>query len=811
MNNGERGDLILPQGTYAFIQDGANGIVEVVVGPYKTSLAETDRPVIQSERTMRFDKVSVSDAISTWKTANEGQYIILKNPVKNEDTAKYPKKSKQQAPELSIGNKVNVQGPVTFALFPDQFAHVINGHDLKSNEYLVIRVYSDEAAKMNLKTAVIKTTDEGADDAVAQSLYRESDIVTGKLMIIKGTDVSFYIPPTGIEVLKDEQGDYVRKAVTLERLEYCILLDQNGDKRYVKGPDVVFPNPTEEFIEKDNNRKFKALELNQNMGIYVKVIADYTEGGKDLKTGEELFITGKEQKIYYPRPEHALISYNNQRVHYAVALPEGEGRYVLDKDNGNVNLVRGPKMFLADPRSQVIVKRVLSQKNVELMYPGNQDAAVYNRTLETEMEDGDDDSMLSSRFATLSNSAGVGSSYRGMDTRLKSAASFDTVGDMSRSAQFTKPRTVTLDNKYEGAVKLNIWPGYAVQVVKQNGKRQVVEGPATVLLEYDEFLDILALSTGKPKTDHDLAKTTYLQTKNNVVSDIVKAETEDFVNVDIRISYRVHFTGDNSVWFNVSNYIKLLTQHLRSIIRSEVKSHDIESFNENSTNIIRDIALGKKEGDVENKGKLFEENNMLIYDVEVLDVNINDHEISQLLRDAQRNTVQQNLLVKKREQDLKFTKRVEDFVRQEITEKQSTAKVVHENSIKTIEYNHVEESKKTTLKKEIQIIIDEMFETELAKTVKRNDEDLRVTKESSEIETAKIKERMEAVSPKLVEVLGTLGSVSLTEILAKNLTYRTNSIFGDNGGMETFLDTVKGTPIENTIKDIMKGAKVNGD
>jgi hypothetical protein len=53
------------------------------------------------------------------------------------------------------------------------------------------------------------------------------------------------------------------------------LLDQNGDKRYVKGPDVVFPKPTETFIENKGQKVFRALELNENMGIYIKVIADY--------------------------------------------------------------------------------------------------------------------------------------------------------------------------------------------------------------------------------------------------------------------------------------------------------------------------------------------------------------------------------------------------------------------------------------------------------------------------------------------------------------------------------------------------------
>ena len=37
----------------------------------------------------------------------------------------------------------------------------------------------------------------------------------------------------------DAQRNYVREAVTLERLEYCILLDEDGNKRFIRGPAVV--------------------------------------------------------------------------------------------------------------------------------------------------------------------------------------------------------------------------------------------------------------------------------------------------------------------------------------------------------------------------------------------------------------------------------------------------------------------------------------------------------------------------------------------------------------------------------------------
>jgi len=98
------------------------------------------------------------------------------------------------------------------------------------------------------------------------------DLTMGKLLVIKGTDVSFYIPPTGVEVVPDAEGQYIRNAATLERLEYCTLLDEDGNKRFIIGPAVVFPRPTETFVEKAESRKFKAIELNEISGLYIKVI-----------------------------------------------------------------------------------------------------------------------------------------------------------------------------------------------------------------------------------------------------------------------------------------------------------------------------------------------------------------------------------------------------------------------------------------------------------------------------------------------------------------------------------------------------------
>src|SRR5262249_36761351 len=150
--------------------------------------------------------------------------------------------------------------PVSFALWPGQMVRIIQGHHLRSNQYLLVRVYDEDAAKANWGSAVIKPQATASEDAESGeegrgALIPAEQLAMGNLLVIRGTDVSFYIPPTGVEVVPDASGSYTREAVTLERLEYCTLLDENGDKTFVRGPAVVFPRPTETFVERDGVHK----------------------------------------------------------------------------------------------------------------------------------------------------------------------------------------------------------------------------------------------------------------------------------------------------------------------------------------------------------------------------------------------------------------------------------------------------------------------------------------------------------------------------------------------------------------------------
>lgn len=684
-------DLVLAPGEFAYMQDTNKGTVKVLVGPTVFSPTGQDQPVIYEMRGKRpFQKVGLEEGVQQSAIAVEGYYLTLLNPAGGNKQPE-PGSEESRTPDLDVGRKVNIPGPCMFALWPGQTATMLKGHHLRSNQYLLVRVYNEEEATKNWSKAIIKMATDSDGDGDGETTITSGipgDISLGKQYIIKGTEVSFYIPPTGVSVIADEYGSYIREALTLERLEYTILVDQNGKKRYEIGPSVVFPEPTERYKTDDNeNKKFRAYELNDIQGIYIKVIADYVDEltGEEHKAGEELFITGKNTPIYYPREEHCLVKYDNQPKHFATSIPKGEGRYRMGRMTGNIEVVKGPDMVLPDPRTEVFVHRVLTDGECGLWYPGNNEALAYNQSIRPLI------AATSSTRGAISEgdmARGIRKRSRGKEVKTSglvmqsegmtksahaSASSSHMADEFSRASTYTQPRTITLNTKYQGVPVVCPYTGYAVMVVGADGTRRVVEGPFRILMEYDETLEVLSLSRGKPKNTDNRIYTVYLRTKNNKVSDQVTIETSDHVKVTLRMSFLCDFEGDNSKWFEVENYVKFMTDHIRSVLSGSAKQHTIAKLYLDAINFVRDSILGKKTEDGR-KGMFFEECNLRIKDVEILSVNIQDASIADLLLGEQHAVVSQNIKLDHERRNLVFAKENESIKREITAENFETSK-----------------------------------------------------------------------------------------------------------------------------------------
>lgn len=871
-------DLVLAPGEFAFIADNTKGGVDVCTGPYKVSLSDTERPVVYNPRSKRFESANLTDK-QLFITAPEAWYVVLKNPAQSD---KHPNPNSRLAmPDLNVGRKVNVPGPVSFPLWPGQMAKVIRGHALRSNQYLLCRVYDDQAARENWKNQVVKvqTQETGGDgggekkpdagdvrpgvlqskEARGQGLA-ETAITMGQLLIVKGTEVAFYIPPTGIEVVWDgssvddnEKQNLVRDAVTLEALEYCILLDQNGSKRIEQGPAVVFPRPTEVFVEKeikdagglvvDTVRKFRAIELTDHSGIYVKVITAYQEGDVQYEEGQELFITGKQNKIYFPREEHAVIRYGDREVHYATAIPEGEGRYLLDRDKGGVHIVMGPTMLLPNPIQEVIVKRALDRKLVEYLYPGNSEALSYNQALlasmgfahgsnATPQSDGGGSVTMDYMVSAMSNEGygatrglvaatampiGDTAQGRGIVRKAGKAIASDSI---TRNQGYTEPRSIMLNTRYQGPPAIDVWTGYAVMLVRKSGERRVITGPKTALLEYDEVPQIMTLSTGKPKTTDKLEKTAYLCVSANKVSDIIYIETKDMVGMRVKLSYRVNFEGDPYKWFAVDNYVKFMCDHMKSKLRDAVMRYDVEYFYAHAVDVLRECILGE-----ENVGTRFAENGMHIYDVEVLALEFLDQAVQTILVEQQRSAIKQRLEQEAAKRMLGHVTLMESYTRDVADARAETA--MHSASLTS-----------ATIKRDLGLAL-ERFESDMAQTVKRHamalaDENAAAEQQEVENERARatrvmesemarldaqvrmlelqaevqaVVEKAKAISPQLVEALNTFGERAMVERITTAIGPM--SLFGGGTVPEIVTKVFAGTPLAKYLKPAPNGVKTD--
>ena len=806
-------DLVLSTNEFCFLQSKTNGAIKTYTGPITMTISQQESLVVFNSRTKKFEGTDDFErAKQLFVSAPEGWYVVLKNPATDDS---HPEAAKAvNSPNLEIGRKINIAGPVSFSLFPGQMTRVIRGHRLRSNQYLLARVYDADAAKKGMATATI--IDAGGKEVTVEP----EEYFVGQMIVIKGTEVSFYIPPTGIEVIPIEDShEYVRDAVTLERLEYAILKDEDGEKRYIHGPAVVFPEPTETFVTAPKGGLiFRALELSPISGIYVKVIAEYDEekNGENIHhpIGEELFITGNDQMIYYPRPEHAMIQYDGKYMHHAIAIPEGEGRYILNRLTGEITTVKGPQMYLPDPRTEVVVKRKLTDNECDLMYPGNAEVKAYNSGLSEKATE----RMAQKGLTGTGLTNAINTAYCTAN-QTSTLAIFEANANISRGVSYTKPRTITLDTKYEGVVAIDVWTGYAINVMSKTGKREVIIGPTTRLLDYDETVEALGLSGGTPKGSKPSIRTAFLQIENNKVTDIISAQTADYVPVQIKLNYCVHFLEEyKDSWFAINNYVKYLCDSMRSLVKREIKKYNIQDFYTDSTEIIRNLIL-----DVDNPekkfddGRFFEKNGMVVSDVDILDVFV-EEKVAKILDKHQLELIQKGIELADATAHLEVVTALNETKQKEaeLTNKTNLYKLELEKSEKDALLNNEEffaqkkreaDAAKTQAEKDLQVILTAIQDEKNARLQKANEIANEQAKKEAEIEKGKqqvyaetVERIMKSVSPDLIAAISARTKADiLTEGMASMSPY---ALANGESVADTVNKLLRGTSLEEIINEV---------
>jgi major vault protein len=807
-----------------------------------------------------------AEALKVLVRAGEDEYLEIVNPP--EDPASRPPFSKATpTPTLDYGRKVIVPGPFGTAPWPGEMITVVKIPRMGKDEYIICRVYNAEQAQANWdKVKFVSQADDpdatgegeassdekdGKTDTAGEFKFGTIDpqeFTDGFLFGVYGSDCSSFTPCTGIEVVPESDGEYVRQGEQLDAIEYCKFRG-GGKFRYVYGPAIAFPTPMEQFVEEDGRRKFNSIELPLNSGIHLRALESFGSGEDEVTKDEELFWTDSKIKVFRPRQELSMIrrGKDGTGLYYAMAVPDGKVIYVLDKTTGRVENESGPKMVLPDPRTQILVNRILDARTVKLWYPNNTQALAVNEMLAAKASETYDAKGVRTRDVSSRRAAFAVAD----DVMMASLAEAeeDSVGPVgggvdhfTRPDKFQAPPAIILDYKYSGAPKIKVWTGFAVEVVNSKGVRRVVSEGETIHLKHDEDLTILEFSQNEnDRKGSDRSKEgVYLQTRCNKVSDIVSCVTSDGVEVDIPLKFWVNFE-ELEKSFAVHNYVDLLYNRMRSIIRSLIRKHGIQEVLDNAAELIRDTILGKKEvGGADDEivgrhGFSFDENGMRVYEIDVKVPEVTDEDLRDQLDEAQSTALRQTLKIAEKKRELDATRELEQIDREILDAEEktkikraklSTAEVQRALDLELAEGGKTRDialarvsadadvedgrferendlaGRELEAKKAAQNSLGEIATAELDRENATRHAEFTDYKQRLEADVSSVKERMAAITPDLVKALQTSADAGLAEKLAGSMGPL--AILGGDNLLEVAQKLLGGLSVSGVVQGLTK-------
>ncbi|MFT5684836.1 MAG: major vault protein [Myxococcota bacterium] len=587
----------------------------------------------------------------------------------------------------------------------------------------------------------------------------------------------------------------IRQAVVLGEKEFCVILDADGKRQIKVGPARVFPGPYDTFLtEGSNNRIYYAYELLPQRGLWLRFIRQIPREklAVRLPRGAEL-----PQEIYYPGDEMILTGVNS----FFFPFNEIE---ILTPLNGQPH-------FGNDHTETFIEAIGIDQKS-----------GIYVRDLESG----------EARLVRGKRSYLVDPRKEVQITRRVPTEQWNLwVAEGEPHKKTLKPMVTPW------AISITVPPNTAIMAASSDGYR-VIQGPCMELLEYEETLVSMTLSTGTPKSDKQVIKTCFLRTVGNRVTDVIRAQTADFVELHIRVSYQVTFDASHKdQWFTHENYVGVICDHLRSLVRSRCRQMSLTALWPNVPGVIRDTILGEKT-EQGRTGRLFGENGMRVTEVEVLSSTILDQDIASLLEGVQRESVSLHISDRQGEEKLRSEKLRHDIERQRMEMLQEArtrraalesvvAKLEHERELMSLtsreavstegvrlQAARVESEMTARLAREHQESAAKLArsEKEVAAAVEadrlRHAESQAHAAEVSRLRLAELAAQSaatvaerQAVQPALVEALTAVGDKMLLEEVAANMNLI--SLFQGKDVASILQDVVGGTRLGRTIEGML--------
>jgi len=184
------------------------------------------------------------------------------------------------------------------------------------------------------------------------------DSATGKRWSLKGECVLYLEPTWAIE-------GGVKEAISLKKIEYVRLIDaKTGQVRVERGEQMVFPGPTESFLDLEG----KKTAINLKASEYCTII-DNATGVQRNEKGEQLIYLAATEELYVD----LCVSLNPVRE--AISLSKIEYVRFYDSKTGCIRVERGEQLVFPEPTEKLIDGDKLTAINLK--------ASQYVRILDT--------------------------------------------------------------------------------------------------------------------------------------------------------------------------------------------------------------------------------------------------------------------------------------------------------------------------------------------------------------------------------------------------------------------------------------------
>lgn len=319
-------------------------------------------------------------------------------------------------------------------------------------------------------------------------------------------------------------------------------------------------------------------------GVSVKALKDIDKEGKSHKAGEEYLILGP--GTFIPSKDEVVIA----RVK-GVPLSDTEGIYVQNRDTGDARLVTGKEeetIYFLQPNEQ-LYKKELTRDEVQALGLMEQVSASGVRVL----------------------------------TR------------QAANDSYLKDKTKALVLELEDNEIVKIFDGT---------ETRIEQGPKTTFLGPYERPKVLNLSGGKP-IEQGALKVALLKLGPDFIYDQITVRTKDNAQLIVDVTYKWRFKVEDQnngskeenprinelkfgKIFTIDDFVGYAAETLSSEIRAAAARHDFEDFHGSALEYAKEAVFGAS------ASRLFEENNLEIFGIDITSITPSDPVIADKLNEA---------------------------------------------------------------------------------------------------------------------------------------------------------------------------------